>query len=99
MSSSIRDAAVWLGVAIAIVAALSFLLGVPYVYSVLGIAVLVFGGHLVTIDDDAPGGWSNPDGSKNVWAGSKLELLAKLATVFILLVLILLYPELREYGA
>ena len=35
----------------------------------LGVALLIFfvgwpiGGTLVTIDDDLPGGWSNPDGS------------------------------------
>lgn len=36
-----------------------------------------FVGHLVTIDDDAPGGFSNPDASPRTWRASLIELLAK----------------------
>jgi hypothetical protein len=35
-------------------------------------------GHLVTIDDDALGGWSNPENSQEIWRSSVRELLAKL---------------------
>ena len=37
-----------------------------------------FGGHLITLDDDMRGGWSNPEGSRAVWGRSVLELFAKL---------------------
>ena len=37
-----------------------------------------FLGHLVTLDDDMRGGWSNPDGSRAVWWRSVLELFVKL---------------------
>jgi hypothetical protein len=47
-------------------------------------AVLLSGwltfGHLVTIDDDLPGEWSNPQGSRAYWYRSLLVLTAKLLT-------------------
>ena len=36
-----------------------------------------FFGHLVTLDDDAPDGFSNPSGSSRFWRSSLLELLLK----------------------
>jgi hypothetical protein len=36
-------------------------------------------GHLVTLDDDATGEWSNPGGSRKVWLSSLRELLIKVA--------------------
>ncbi|MBK7285303.1 MAG: hypothetical protein IPI83_14165 [Sphingomonadales bacterium] len=44
---------------------------------VLAYLGLAFGGHLITIDDDMPGEWSNPEGSKHVWRRSLAELLIK----------------------
>jgi len=46
--------------------------GPPFV--VAGWALL---GHLVTLDDDSPGGFSNPDDSPSLWRNSLIELLAK----------------------
>src|SRR5687767_2922342 len=43
------------------------------------VAAVVFGGHFVTIDDDYPGGWSNPEHLKTTWATSLRELAVKLA--------------------
>ena len=37
-----------------------------------------FFGHLVTLDDDMRGGWSNPEGSRAIWGRSVVELFAKL---------------------
>ena len=34
-------------------------------------------GHLVTLDDDMPGEWSNPEGSKKIWYASVGEFLIK----------------------
>ena len=36
-----------------------------------------FMGHLVTLDDDMPGEWSNPEGSRSIWYRSVAELLTK----------------------
>jgi hypothetical protein len=48
-------------------------------------------GHLVTMDDEAPGGWSNPEKSKAIWRKSLQELAVKLvifgATVWLALLL------------
>jgi hypothetical protein len=43
----------------------------------LVISAWQFGGHLVTLDDDYPGNWSNPDGSKEVWMHSLRQLAIK----------------------
>jgi hypothetical protein len=41
-------------------------------------------GHLVTLDDEAAGGWSNPSGSSQVWFQSLGELAVKiLAALFV----------------
>lgn len=47
---------------------------------------LVAVGHLVTLDEDAPGEWSNPDGSKSIWRFSLIELSIKIL-VFIAVVI------------
>ena len=58
---------------------LGFKLGIP----ALVVAGLWFLGHLVTVDDDAPGGFSNSESSSPVWHSCLLELLAK-AGLFVL---------------
>jgi len=40
-------------------------------------SVWIFVGHLVTVDDEAPGGWANPDGVPEVWRQSLLWLAMK----------------------
>ena len=40
-------------------------------------------GHLVTIDDDAAGGWSNPDGSSQIWHRSLRELSVKVVVALV----------------
>ena len=54
----------------------------------LVIAAWLFGGHLVTLDDDYPGNWSNLDGSKDVWMQSLRQLAIKF---FVLLGMAWLY--------
>lgn len=48
--------------ACSMVVAFSVVWAVPYMYTAMGFAVWAFAGHLITIGDDLPGGWSNPDG-------------------------------------
>ena len=38
-----------------------------------------FAGHLITLDEDAPGGWSNSGDSHQVWHRSLLQLAVLLA--------------------
>lgn len=54
--------------------------------AILSVPLLVmagwgFIGHLVSLDDDIPGGWSNPDGDVTLWRQSVRELLVKLVVV------------------
>jgi hypothetical protein len=44
----------------------------------LVVAGWAFFGHLIALDDDMRGGWSNPEGSRAVWRRSVTELFAKL---------------------
>lgn len=75
---------------------LSLIWRVPYLYTTIGFAVWVFGGHLITVDDDFPGGWSNPNGDIPFpWA----ELAIKAALLLGLLWLALSFPALRRLGA
>ncbi len=48
-------------------------------------------GHLITIDDDYPGGWSNPDQDKTAWRRSLKQLLAKFL-VLAVVALLLFFP-------
>lgn len=82
------------GVAIAAVL-LSLIWRVPYLYTLAGAAAWGFRGHLVTADDDAPGGWSNPDGSTPFpWR----ELAVKAAFLALLVAIAVIFPSLRTLG-
>jgi hypothetical protein len=65
-----------------------------HIFTFVGAAALVLIGHLVTIDDDLPGGWSNPDGADPCPWG---ELLTKVA-VLAALGLLALVPSVRALG-
>ena len=41
------------------------------------ISAWAFVGHLVTVDDEAPGGWANPDGAADIWRQSLFWLAVK----------------------
>ena len=63
--------------------AVAFLLGARTVGNWVGELALILSGwaaigHLVTLDDDMPGGWSNPDRSRAVWSKSLAQLAIKM---------------------
>jgi hypothetical protein len=63
--------------------AVAFLLGARLVGNWVGGLSLVLSGwgaigHLVTLDDDMPGGWSNPDGLRAFWFESLVQLVIKI---------------------
>jgi hypothetical protein len=75
---------------------LSLAWSVPYIYTVMGFSAWAFVGHLVTADDDAPGGWSNPDGSFPFpWA----ELATKGLILIALCLAAWLVPATRAFGS
>ena len=81
--------------ACSMVVAFSVVWAVPYVYTAIGFAVWAFAGHLITIDADLPGGWSNPDDDVSFpWA----ELTIKAAILLVLVGLVWFVPALRDLG-
>lgn len=81
--------------ALALAAALSAFFGVAYIYTFIGLSGWAFVGHLVTIDDDLPGGWSNPDGAHpSPWQ----PLAAKGAVFLVLGVIAIAFPGARGLG-
>lgn len=49
---------------------LKFILGFDVVNTALIFTGWIFFGHLITIDDDFPGGWSNPFGEHSIPVGA-----------------------------
>ena len=88
-----------IGVILVVAICLSLYASIPYIYTVCGFSAWAFMGHLVTLDDDMPGEWSNPDSSKRIWLFSKIELLIKFIILLSILSLIYLFPEIKKFGA
>jgi hypothetical protein len=68
---------------------------VPYIFTLIGLSAWAFVGHLVTADDEAPGGWSSPDGKLPFpWAELGLKALVLIALSAIAVV----FPAIRRLG-
>ena len=78
---------------------LSYLAKIPYMYTVCGIAAWSAVGHLITLDDDAPRGWSNPGKSDKFWHRSLRDVALKFIVLFALLAIIFAIPGLDKWGA
>jgi hypothetical protein len=84
-------------IALLLLACASFAIGRLYSHSLgfcVGVPALVisgwrFFGHLVTIDDEAPGSFSNPESSSRIWHNSLLEALAKAVLFTVVCALVL----------
>jgi len=61
----------------------AMILGGPAIF----LAGWAFIGHMITLDDDMPGEWSNPEASKKIWLISLGELSLK-AILFMALLLV-----------
>jgi hypothetical protein len=98
MRTELRYYGIWLAGILTIVLGLSVLAGVPYIWSICGLSAWAAFGHLITIDDEAPGGWSNPEESQEVWRGSLRELAVKFVILAGLVWLTFAFPALSRYG-
>lgn len=88
----VRQCIIWLAIMGGTAVLLAALWSVPYLYTLIGFAAWAFAGHLITIDDDLPGGWGNPDGLRpSPW----LALVAKGALLALLCALAACFPTLR----
>ncbi|MBY6189325.1 hypothetical protein KUV22_02740 [Microbulbifer agarilyticus] len=84
---------------VAVTIGLSFFAGVAYAYTLCGLAALIAVGHLITLDDDMPGEWSNPEGDKSVWHSSLVVLAIKFLVFVVFVIATLSFPSLAKYGA
>jgi len=78
--------------------ALSVFADVAYIYTLCGLSIWMAFGHLVTLDDDMPGEWSNPENSPKIWKSSLFELAVKFGILIVLVTLIFTFPALTQYG-
>ena len=94
-TSRVRATAVPIGVTAAIAVTASLLWHVPYIYSVIGLAILGLVGYVVTLDEDLPDGWAPiADGVRSVW----FRLLVIAALISCLVVLAVMFPIVRTAG-
>ena len=77
MTTDLRKLGIWLVAIVAIVLMLSVFANVSYYWSICALAAWAAVGHLVTLDDDQPGGWSNPESDGSLWRSSLRELAAR----------------------
>jgi hypothetical protein len=84
---------------VVVVIGLSVFADIAYIYTLCGLSIWVAIGHLVTLDDDMPGEWSNPDGNKKQWRSSLLAMSLKFIVVLLFMWLIMAFPGLSKYGA
>ena len=85
------------GFPVAIASILTFYFNSPYIITLLIILGWSSVGQLVTLDDDLPGGWSNPDGDPMVARQAKLWLAATAAAFVFVFWLMLKFPHIQEY--
>ncbi len=79
----------------AITALLSLIWHVPYLYTLIGASTWALVGHIITADDDAPGGWGNPDGNIPFpWR----ELVGRGVILTVLVAIAVLFPDVRALG-
>jgi hypothetical protein len=94
MNGHMKQVSRLLAVTVVVAAVLSAWWRIPYIFTFVAAAALAFAGHVVTIDDDLSGGWSNPDGLEPFpWRGLLLK-----AVVLVILGALALVPQVRALG-
>jgi hypothetical protein len=83
----------------AVTIGLSVFADIAYIYTVCGLAGWAAIGHLITLDDDMPGEWSNPEREIALWRSSLVVLVAKFVIFITLLSMAISAPTLARYGA
>jgi hypothetical protein len=99
MKPTHRYIAIWFATVLVIILALSFFAHVAFIFSLSGLAGWAAFGHLITLDDDAPESFSNPEGLRPLWRRSLLELVIKFLVFAVLIWLAFQFPALRKYGS
>ena len=84
---------------VTVVIGLSMLFDVAYIYTLCGLVAWIAFGHLITLDDDMPGEWSNPEGDKKLWRSSLVILAVKFLVFVVLVAIAISFPSLAKLGA
>lgn len=95
---SLKNLVISISLLLLAIVTLSAFAGVPYIYSLCFLSAWVALGHLITLDDDMPGEWSNPESDKAIWHGSLFMLSVKFLVFFAIVILTLSFPGLAEFG-
>ena len=85
------------GLPVAIAAILTFYFNSPYIITLLIILGWSSIGQLVTLDDDLPGGWSNPDGDPATTREAIIWLVSTIAAFCVVFWLMRTYPHIQDY--
>jgi hypothetical protein len=82
----------------AIAALLTFYFHSPYIITLLILLGWSTFGQLITLDDELPGGWANPEGDPAVTKKAKIWLASTFAVFGTVFWLMCLYPHIQDYG-
>ena len=85
------------GLPAAIVAFLTFYFRSPYIITVLILLGWSSLGQLVTLDDELPGGWANPDGDRAIARRGVAWLLSTIVAFALVFWLMRTYPHIQDY--
>lgn len=75
----------------------SWLFELSFAVSFAFVTVLIFFGHLITLDEDLKGGWCNPSGDTKIRNSSLIELTGKLVFSIVVWCVVIAFPELSVY--
>jgi len=78
--------------------ALSYFFGVPYIFTLIGMAIWAAFGHLITLDEDKPDGWSNIESTDEFYKKSKRDLRIKFAILLLLITIPVIFPVVTTFG-
>jgi hypothetical protein len=98
-SENIKKNLMRLTILLVLLIALSYFFGIPYIFSLIGLAIWAAFGHLITLDDDRPDGWSNIEGTDEFYKQSKWELRIKFAFLLLLIAIPVIFPIVATFGS
>jgi hypothetical protein len=81
----------------AIAAFLTFYFHSPYIVTLLILLGWGAFGQLITLDDELPGGWSNPEGDPAIARQAKTWLTSTVAAFGVVFWLMCTYPHIKDF--
>ena len=93
-----KQMVIWLVFVLSTILGLSYFASVPFIYTILGFSAWAFVGHLVTVDDDMPGGFSNLEDDDEILKESKKELNIKLLVLVCIITIAIIFPNIRDFS-